>query len=888
MKWRWSPAIWLIVLLPVLMQLPVLLGRYDADPMLFVGSVGDSAQLRQGYPWIDPNVGFQAQALGKLSADQFLEGRVPWWNPYNGVGLPLAAEAQPASLFLPFVLLYHFRDGIIWVELLLQIIAGLCTYALLRRMKLTELAATTGGLLYEFNGTFAWHGAPIIGPIAFLPMLLLGTEQLFGRVSEGRTGGWLLIPLALAWSIYAGFPETAYLNGLFVGLWVLFRLPDLPSRARWSYLGKLSLSVCVGLALSLPQIIPFLEFVSNAYVGGHEGYFVHYSLPGAATALTLMPGLFGPIFQFNDPANVIRTIWGDIGGYQTALQLAVMVLALLVAPRRLIWAPLLWIALCLGKTFDIRPISDLVNLIPMVTSAAFHRYAPPSWEFAGVVLICLGIDAMQRGAVPRDRQVLVAFAVTCGCVLGAWWLAHAPIQSLWSEHASAHAIGVALAWLAWSLTGGLVVMLMGRDGWGLRWLVLLLVADALFMFALPLQSGASVASHQHPGVAYLQDHVGLQRTYSLGPLAPNYGAYFRVPQINHNYLPVSSDWLAYVQSRLDPASNEVTFLGGDNRTAGHGAAADQLKERRAAYEEVGVRYVIARPGVDPFSASLTLPTDPMIHHGPLVLERSQMAVLRWDVPVGQDERLISAVSVPLGNYAGLSDGELGVRVCTTGDACANGRRPLVESIDNQPFSISLDQALPLPGVSREGVAQLIITITHIGGAHPVALWVDGVPADHADSVSLEGSPKGVAPGVSLAYGERAAANHPRRVYDGADMAIYELPGARPYFDIIDGQCEIHPVDREHVQARCATPSVLLRREAFYPGWVAIVDGQVTTLRRTRELFQTLAISPGVHDIGFRYRPSYYTLILAGLACGVLVLLAGVTLEFIRRGKRNGA
>ncbi|MBV8158039.1 MAG: hypothetical protein JO278_10295, partial [Dyella sp.] len=656
MKWRWLPAVWLIVLLPVLIQLPVLLGWYDSDPMLFVGSVGDGARFREGYPWIDPNVGFQAQALGKLSADQFLEGRVPWWNPYNGVGLPLAAEAQPASLFLPFVLLYHFRDGIIWVELLLQIIAGLCTYALLRRMKLTELAAVTGGLLYEFNGTFAWHGAPIIGPIAFLPMLLLGVEQLHARVSEDRAGGWLLVPVALAWSIYSGFPETAYLNGLFVGLWVLFRLPDLPARARRSYLGKLVFAVCVGLALSLPQIIPFIEFVSNAYVGGHEGYFVHYSLPGAAAALTLVPGLFGPIFRFNDPANIIRTIWGDIGGYQTALQLAVMVLAVQVAPRRLVWAPVLWIVLCLGKTFDLRPVSDLANLVPMVTSAAFHRYAPVSWEFAGVVLVCLGIDAMQRGAIPRGRQVVVAFAVTCACVLGALWLAREPLQSLWNEHDSAHAMGMALAWLAWSLMGALAIWLLGIDRGGLKWLVLLLVADVLVTFVSPLRSGASQADRHHPGLAYLQEHVGLQRVYSLGPLAPNYGAYFRVPQINHNYLPVSQDWVAYVQARLDPASNEVTFLGGDNRASGHGTAIDQLKERRAAYQEVGVRYVIARPGTDPFAASVTLPTNPALHHAPLALLGGQSAVLRWEVPLGSGDHQVSAISVPVGNYRGTSDG----------------------------------------------------------------------------------------------------------------------------------------------------------------------------------------------------------------------------------------
>jgi len=220
-------AIWILLILPVLMQLPALLGYWNPDPSVFVGNLGDHFTMKGGYPWIDPNVGFQAQALGKLSAEQWLSGQIPWWNSFNGVGLPLAAEAQPGSFFLPFVLLYHFRAGGLWVEVILQIIAGLFSYALIRKLKLTQLAAFIAAVVFEFNGTFSWHGAPIISPIAFLPMLLLGVEQLRARVVDRRAGGWFLVPLALAWSIYAGFPETAYIDGLFAGLWVVARLAGL-------------------------------------------------------------------------------------------------------------------------------------------------------------------------------------------------------------------------------------------------------------------------------------------------------------------------------------------------------------------------------------------------------------------------------------------------------------------------------------------------------------------------------------------------------------------------------------------------------------------------------------------------------------------------------------
>lgn len=875
-RWRPSFAICLICLLPILLQWPALWRVRDADPVQFVAGVGEQAKLHGGMPWIDPNVGYQAQALGKLSADLLLHGQLPWWNPYNGVGLPLAAEAQPASLFLPFVLLYHFREGFLWVELLLQILAGVCTYALLRKMRLTELAAVTGGVLYEFNGTFAWHGAPIIGPVAFLPMLLLGVELLFQRMREGRAGGWWLIPVALAWSIYAGFPETAYINGLFVALWVLFRLPDLEQRSRLPFLGRLAFSVCIGLACSLPQIMPFAEYLGNAYVGGHAGQFAHAALPWATTAVTLAPGLFGPIFRFDDPANLIPGIWGSIGGYFPALQVALVLLALQLRPRRLVWMLAIWIVLCLAKTYDIRPLSDLVNLLPLVKSVAFYRYSPPSWQFAGIFLVCVGIDAIERGDVPGYRRTLVAFVITFCGVLVAFWLAREPIVALRGDAVSARFVYRAVAWLLLALAGGLVLtLLIGRRALGVRWIAALLLVDAIVAFAGPIQSGASHVRREHPGVDFLRAHVGLQRTYSLGPMAPNYGAYFNVAQINHNYLPVSAAWVQYVREKLDPAANEVTFTGGINRANGYGSAAEQLRLRLSAYEEVGVKYVLAQPGVNPFAAVLAMPSDAGGYHAPLALD-GRSAILHWRIPAQGQVHSISEVSVLVGNYAGLSDGLLTVRLCRDDGSCAQGRRSLGESVDNMPFAIALDQPLPLSAAAES----VTVTFTQSQSSHPVALWVSGLEADHAGEAALEGAPKGTVLAVSLVFSDAQAAGTYRRVYDGPDMSIYELPAAKPYFEIIGGTCVAGAATRERVQLRCASPATLLRREAMYPGWRVSVDGRPASLLPAHDIFQSVALSPGTHDVAFVYRPTNGAWIWAGFASGLLVLLVGMARELM--------
>lgn len=733
----WWPLL-LLFAIPIALQLPALLGSLSPDPMYFVAAVGDSVHHHAGYPWIDPNVGYQAQALGKLSADQWLAGQIPWWNPYNGVGLPLAAEAQPGSLFLPFVLLMHFRTGGMWLELLLQLIAGGCSFALLRRLGLSPLAAFAGGLLFELNGTFAWLGAPITSPVAFLPMLLLGVEILRKRIADRSCGGWWLIPLALGWSVYAGFPEIAYINGLFAGAWILGRLEGLDRGQAWQFIRRLCVAVGAGVLLCLPLIVPMIEFIGRAFIGGHDTAFVHAVLPRTAPALSLMPWLYGPISAFSDPADLVAATWGSIGGYFTALQLFVAVIGIFCCRRKLGLCLAAWMFLCLAKTFDFRPLSDLINLVPLIKSTAFYRFAPASWEFAGCVLVALCVDRMQRREPTTAARLLAAFALIGAFTALALWLAHPAIQALAHVGGFRRYFRIACVWLGLTMSGGLLMVLRQRWRHAPVALVILLSLDACMAFALPIRSGARHLSRHEPGVAFLQQHLGMQRIYSLGPLAPNYGAYFRLAQINHNYLPVSRDWVDHVQSHLDAGADPIIFNGSFGAAGKNRDAIEALKRNPEAYEALGVRYVAAPAGTNPFA----------------------------------------------------------------------------------------DTALPARDVS-------------------------------------------------------AAA---RSVYQGADMSIYELPHAAPYFETSGDVCTLRVIDRLTLVSQCPSAARLIRREAFYPGWSVAIDGIRAELLRAGDLFQSVDLPAGTHQAVFRYEPSHAWWILAGLVAGIAAWLAALAAELKRKCK----
>jgi hypothetical protein len=201
-----------------------LVGAADADPLgtrSGLASVMDRGPLASERS-VDPNDGFVSQALGRRAALDVLHLHAPWWNPYEGTGAPLAAEMQSAALFPP-TLLTAFPDGQLYEHMLLELVAGLSTYLLLRRLALVRWASAAGGIAFALNGTFAWVSHAPANPVAFLPLLLLGIELAYGATMAGRRGGFALMAIAGSLSVYAGFPEVAYADALLAACWFAWR-----------------------------------------------------------------------------------------------------------------------------------------------------------------------------------------------------------------------------------------------------------------------------------------------------------------------------------------------------------------------------------------------------------------------------------------------------------------------------------------------------------------------------------------------------------------------------------------------------------------------------------------------------------------------------------------
>jgi hypothetical protein len=602
-----------VLILILLTNIIALTGLYHDNPALFVSNLATGVVPGPvgGFPnWLDPNIGYTTQALGNLCAQDWLHGVPPWWDPYQGVGTPLAAELQNGAFFLPFSLLLHFDAGWLMLRLVDQCLAGCFTYALLAQLRLSRLAALLGGVMFGCSSTFVILAHAPSNTLPFLPLLLLGIE--LGLASERRFApGWSLVIIAVAYSFYAGFPETGFLADLLGGLWFAVRLTA-RARSAWPWMvGRFALAVGLGIMLTLPGLLPFLQYVRAGFVGIHAHRAATAALPLIGLAGQVLPQAFGPFgseillpHAAAYPALVLlQRSWLSAGGWIGWLPLTLGLAGLMSrndAMQRLRWLLLIWVLVWEARIFGLGPVIAMINLVPGMRMIAVDRYAEPSIDFAIILLGAIGFDQWQRHGYTRHSMVgialLVGFIGVVIVVIGMpAFIAMIDLVPNFTNNTLAY---LALSVLACAI---LLYGLSQRATKERQWLVAgLLMLDAMGGFGLSQAAGAARGHLDLSGVAYLRRHQGLKRAYSLGPLAPNYGSRYRVAELDMTMLPMPKNWSDYIHQQLDPFGSPIYFFGYNNTAIpGVKSGARVLRENLPAYQSLGVRFILANPHSNP-------------------------------------------------------------------------------------------------------------------------------------------------------------------------------------------------------------------------------------------------------------------------------------------------
>ena len=94
----------------------------------------------------------------------------------------------------------------------------------------------------------------------------------------------------------------------------------------------------------------------------------------------------------------------------------------------------------------------------------------------------------------------------------------------------------------------------------------------------------------------------------------------------------------------------------------------------------------------------------------------------------------------------------------------------------------------------------------------------------------------------------------------------------------------HTSNHVELLVEVTRPSIVVLTDAYFPGWVATVDGVTTEILRANYLFRGVEVPPGSHRITFDYRPrSFYLGMTITLFSIVVVLLIS---SFYRLSGRN--
>ena len=249
--------------------------------------------VRQQYVW------------RQFSINEFKQGRIPWWNPYNFSGNPHLANFQSASLY-PLNLVFAATDfTTAWNMLVIsQMLLGAnFMYLFLRNKKLEKTSSLFGGLAWIFSGFFVvwleWNTAAHVA--IWSPLILLSIEKIFEKSSIKWS---LILFTSLLSQSMAGYPQPWVYLSLLQGLYLLYRW-----QIKKRPLKKLGMLAAIYLAFLIPalfQLLPTLEFGALSNRVADQGEILTRSdwfLPKPQLIQSIIPDFFG------NPATL--NYWGE-------------------------------------------------------------------------------------------------------------------------------------------------------------------------------------------------------------------------------------------------------------------------------------------------------------------------------------------------------------------------------------------------------------------------------------------------------------------------------------------------------------------------------------------------------------------------------------------------
>lgn len=355
--------------------------------------------IRQMYPW------------RFLAIQTIKSGHWPLWNPYQFAGTPLLAQIFTAVFYPANILFFLFNFKFSWGLLIFlqPILVSLFTYLFLRNLKLSQLAALLGGIVFAFSSflmmRLEWS---IVGhTAAWLPLALLAVDKL---INEDKLRWFFLLVFSLAFSLLAGYIQVSIYIYLLAFFYILFRL--------WAQKKKVSIkklitifSLAFGLSLLLAgiQVLPLLELLRLSSRINKPEVVAQFFLPWRHFLMFIAPDFFG------NPAT--GNYWGafnytEFCGYIGIFSLFLVALTIFGHQKKEIR---FWQTIVLASFVFITP-NPLSQLLLRVRLPIFSNLTPSRLifliDFSLAVLAAFGLDWLRKEKGRQQLKVIVGRAIS--------------------------------------------------------------------------------------------------------------------------------------------------------------------------------------------------------------------------------------------------------------------------------------------------------------------------------------------------------------------------------------------------------------------------------------------------------------------------------------------
>ena len=343
----------------------------------FAGPIKNNAMpdiITQIYPW------------KKFTIETLKTGQIPLWNPYSFSGTPHLANYQSAVLF-PLNLLFFilpFVDAWSFSVLLQPLLTGLFMYLFVRSLKRSQAAGLIASISFMFCGFIVvWMDyATLAYAIAFLPLALFCIEKYF-ELKKIRY--LILLSSSIPLSFFSGHFQISIYFFLTVVIYLVYKFiatKDIKGSL------KLAAFIFLGLLLSLPQLLPSIEFYLQSL---RSTVF----LKGEAIPWQYISTFPAPDFLGNP---VTRNDWfghyAEWNGYIGVLPLMLAIYSILSKKRVQTFFLLIIGIFALLIAFDTPLLTLLINLhIPVLSTSAASRVIV-IYSFLFAILSAFGFDQL--------------------------------------------------------------------------------------------------------------------------------------------------------------------------------------------------------------------------------------------------------------------------------------------------------------------------------------------------------------------------------------------------------------------------------------------------------------------------------------------------------------